>query len=201
MLLLAFLNTLTFINNCFVIIERIKQKRIEQQTINDDKDPFDELSKTVEADFGDLIEPPVAVEPDYYYEYDYIEVPDEKTAPVKNDTSPLLSPPDRKRPPKTDDSPSNQAAPDEKKKPFYFENFLLEAPPKKKPPQKPTNFGGQSDVLSRNKPPISIDFEGLVPAKNKPPTKNIEFEMESPNKSKPPKLDDASFILGLPFGK
>ena len=86
------------------MLERIKQKRLETQNINtEDNDPFDELSKNVEADFGDLLNPPDRVEDqvdDYYYEYDYVEVPSIKSPPMRDDSGFKLRLPDQRRPPK-----------------------------------------------------------------------------------------------------
>ncbi len=44
----------------YIFSERIKQKRLEEQTTKNNlntnkKDPFDELSKTVESDFGEVL--------------------------------------------------------------------------------------------------------------------------------------------------
>ncbi len=44
----------------YIFSERIKQKRLEEPTTKNSlhankRDPFDELSKTVEADFGEVL--------------------------------------------------------------------------------------------------------------------------------------------------
>ena len=51
---------------------------------------------------------------------------------------------------------------------------------------------------------VNVDFDGKVPDRRKPPKRvggDFGGESHVPARSKPPKIDDSSLLLNLPFGK